>query len=134
MPFTGPTEDRLAIRELYGSYADAAFSGDGAAWLALWADDCTWDTPMGKVTGRQALKAQWEGLWSRIETMAFFGEVAAIEADGDRARSRAYCREVSRWKDGSMLKVIGRYDDELLRTDGKWKFAHRTFTVHLQEA
>jgi len=134
MPFTGPTEDRLAIRELYGSYADAAFAGDGAAWLACWADDCVWDTPVGTVTGKQGLKAQWDGLWSRIETMAFFAEITSIEADGDRARSRAYCREVSRWKDGSMIKVIGRYEDEVVRRDGRWKFTHRKFTLHLQES
>ncbi len=34
MAFTGPFEDRLAIRELYGRYADAACSGDGQAWFA----------------------------------------------------------------------------------------------------
>ena len=26
---------------------DAAFSGDGQAWLACWAEDCIWDTPAG---------------------------------------------------------------------------------------
>jgi ketosteroid isomerase-like protein len=133
MPFTGPLEDRLAIRELYGCYADAAFSGNGAAWLACWADDCVWETPVGLAKGKQDLKAQWESLWSRIETMAFFAEVTSIEVDGSHARSRAYCREVSRWKDGSMIKVIGRYEDEVVHSDGGWKFARRDFTLHLQE-
>ena len=34
MPFTGPVEDRNAIRELYDSYADASSRGDRADWLA----------------------------------------------------------------------------------------------------
>ena len=34
MGFTGPMEDRLAIRELYDAYADGANRMDRAAWLA----------------------------------------------------------------------------------------------------
>jgi len=133
MPFTGSIEDRLAIRELYGRYADAAFGGDGEAWLACWAEECLWDTPAGQVKGRAALADQWAALWSGIETMAFFAEITAIEVTGNRAFSRAYCREVSRWKDGRMVKVIGRYDDEAVRVDGTWCFTRRRFTMHLIE-
>ncbi len=133
MAFTGPIEDRIAVRELYGCYADAAFAGDGKAWLACWAKNCVWDTPAGFAEGREALTAQWDGLWSQIETMAFFAEITAIEVNGARARGRAYCREVSRWKDGSMVKVIGRYEDDIVREDGAWRFARRTFAMHLVE-
>ncbi len=133
MPFTGPIEDRLAIRELYGSYADAAFTGNGESWLACWADDCEWDTPAGKASGKPGLRAQWDGLWSRIETMVFFAEITAIEIAGETAAARAYCREVSRWLDGSTVKVIGRYDDHIVRDGGSWRFARRRFTMHLFE-
>ena len=36
MPFTGPAEDRLAIRELIESYADAVIRTDAEAWGATW--------------------------------------------------------------------------------------------------
>jgi len=32
MAFTGPMEDRLAIRELHDSYGDAVFRADGDEW------------------------------------------------------------------------------------------------------
>ena len=67
MPFTGPIEDRIAVRELYGSYSGAGFAGDRAAWLDCWTDDPVWDTPAGKGEGVSALIAIWDGLWSGIE-------------------------------------------------------------------
>jgi SnoaL-like domain len=109
MPFTGSVEDRLAVRELYGSYSGAGFAGDREAWLLCWADDPVWDTPAGKGEG-----------------------VAALTA-GDRAKSRAYCREVSNWKDGRKVKIIGRYDDDLVRTPLGWRFQRRKFTMHIEE-
>jgi ketosteroid isomerase-like protein len=134
MPFTGPIEDRLALRELYSRYADAAFTGNGQAWLDCWAEDCVWMTPMGELRGKQALLAQWEMLWAGIEQMTFFTEVGSIEAEGDSARSHAYCRESSLWKDGRRITVTGRYDDEVMRDSGVWRFMRRTFTLLLQES
>jgi len=34
MPFTGPTDDRLAIHELVASYGDAVTRRDADAWIA----------------------------------------------------------------------------------------------------
>lgn len=133
MAFTGPVEDRLAIRELYGSYSGAGFAGDREAWLACWADDPVWITPAGEGEGVEALKAIWDGLWSGIEVMAFSAEITAIQVDWNRATSRAYCREVSNWKDGRKVKIIGRYDDKLVKQGGEWRFRRRQFTMHIEE-
>ena len=65
--------------------------------------------------------------------MAFSAEVVSIEVDGDRAKSCAYCREVSNWKDGRKVKIIGRYDDDLVRTPLGWRFQRRKFTMHIEE-
>ena len=43
MPFTGPAEDRLAIRELVDSYGDAVYRHDAQAWGANWAEDAVWN-------------------------------------------------------------------------------------------
>jgi ketosteroid isomerase-like protein len=133
MPFTGPLEDRLAIRELYGCYAGAACTGDGDAWLACWSADPEWITPAVQGKGRDGIRAQWDRLWQDIERMAFLGEVVSIEAEGDRAVGRAYCREVSDWKDGRKIRIIGRYDDQIVRENGEWRFQRRNFTMQLVE-
>lgn len=39
MTFTGPFEDRLALRELLETYADAVTQRDADTWGAIWAED-----------------------------------------------------------------------------------------------
>ena len=55
MPFTGPIEERNAIRELYDLYADGANRGDRAAWLGCYAEDAVWKTHYFELTGREAM-------------------------------------------------------------------------------
>lgn len=45
MAFSGPLEDRVAIRELIDAYADATMLRDEEAWAALWAEDACWQLP-----------------------------------------------------------------------------------------
>lgn len=133
MAFTGPLEERLAIRELHDAYADAGFRGDMEAWLDCFADDCVWITPHGEMRGKDQLTAMWNQIWSTMGALGFFTVMGAIEIDGDTARDRAYIREVFLAKDGSMQKLVGRYDDELVHTGGVWKFAHRNYQVLIRE-
>ena len=39
MAFSGPLEDRIAIRELLETYANAACRVDAEAWGSTWAED-----------------------------------------------------------------------------------------------
>jgi hypothetical protein len=47
MPFSGPAEDRLAIRDLIDAYADAVTRNDGHARASTWAEDGEWLIPDG---------------------------------------------------------------------------------------
>lgn len=134
MRFTGPIEDRLAIRELYGTYADSASGADCDAWLACWTDDCLWETSFGNFAGKDAMRAQNDLLWQAMDRMGFFNEIAGIEIDGDRASARCWCREIVMMKDGSVMRVVGRYDDELVREGGEWRFRRRSYTLHLRDS
>ena len=68
-----------------------------------------------------------------MEKMAFFTEFGAIEVDGDHARARCYCREILLLKDGAVRKLVGAYEDELVRRGGDWLFASRRYTLFLDE-
>jgi hypothetical protein len=61
MAFTGPLEDRIAIRELLETYADAVCHVDAEGWGATWAEDGTWEMPdypqFGRVSGRWLFKS-----------------------------------------------------------------------------
>lgn len=133
MAFTGPLEDRIAIRELYGSYADASFRADRQAWLDCWAQDCTWSTHFGDVRGKAALDAQWDLIWQTFKSIGFFSEIGSIEVDGPRAVGRAYCREILDLGEGRVRKIVGAYADELVREGGQWRFARRTYDVRITE-
>ena len=128
MPFTGPLEDRVAVHELHGSYADAAFRNDRQAWLDCWTQDCVWVTNFGELKGHEQLAAQWDQIAQTFGPVAFFPIVGAIAIDGDRGRTRAFVREIMQ-----AMKVVGQYDDEIVRQDGRWRFSRREYTVLQQE-
>jgi hypothetical protein len=133
MSFTGPLEDRIAIHELHGAYADAAFRGDKQGWLDCWAKDCVWITKFGEMRGHEQLAAQWDTLWQNFGALAFFTTVGAIELDGDRGKTRAYIREIMVPKEGATMKVVGGYVDDVVREGGKWRFARREYSVLQRE-
>jgi uncharacterized protein (TIGR02246 family) len=128
-PFTGPAEDRQAIRELIDAYSDAVFRHDADAWIACWAPDAVWKIPGIDVSGAAAIRAAWEGAMSAFSLAAFFAQPGAIRIDGDLAEARVYTQEILIGKDGSRRRIIGAYDDRLVRRDGAWLFAGRTYRI-----
>lgn len=133
MPFTGPVEDRLAVRELYGTYADASWRGDRELWLSCFAEDGRWTSHLFDAAGHEALRATWDGLWQEWETVAFLGEIGSIAIDGETAAVRSYAREVVKTHAGVIFKLCGRYQDTLRKQDGDWKFARREYTLTIGE-
>ena len=130
--FSGPESDRLAIRELHDTYADAASRMDKQQWLDCWIEDAVWVTRQGDIRGHAALGASWDQLMQTMDAMAFFSMTGAIAVDGDRATARCHVREVARIN-GKVMKFAARYDDELVRQDGRWRFARRTYVMNIAE-
>lgn len=134
MAFTGPTEDRLLIRELYDRYADASCRMDRADWLACWTDDAAWWTHYFDVSGKAAIATTYDGLMGNVETTVFFAQVGSIEVVGEAATVRAYAQERLVFKDGGgNHRLVGRYEDELRRDGFDWRFARRTYKVMIEE-
>ena len=127
MTNTGPMEDRLLIRELFGLYGDASCKGDTGAWLATFAEDCEWNSHMFNRKGKSDLREQWDQLWLAFDKLGFLSEIGWIQVDGDKARASSQAREIIRLKDGGLFKLIGHYDDELVRDNGQWLFARRNY-------
>lgn len=133
MTFAGPVEDRLAIRELYGTYGDASWRADREQWIDCFTADGRWTSHLFDVAGHDALRATWDGMWKDWDAVAFMGEIGAMSIAGPEATVRSYAREVVKLKTGAILKLCGRYDDTLLKADGKWKFARRDYTLIIGE-
>lgn len=133
MPFEGPIEDRLAIREFYGAYADAAMRQDRDLYLSCWSEEGVRIANGEEVRGKAAIAAQWDGVWTIVGKMGFFSEIATIIVDGSTATTRVWCREIVGLKDGRVWKVIGRYDDVLEKQDGTWRFRQRSYQMPFDE-
>jgi len=136
MAFEGPIEDRLAIRELLDSYADAVCRVDAEAWGATWAEDAVWALPdypeLGEIKGKAAIVEMWKGAMTQYPGIVFTASPGSIEVTGDRAVVRSYTSEVYD-QNGVTKRDRGRYEDVCVKQGGKWLFQSRTFkNVHRQ--
>lgn len=52
-----------------------------------------------------------------------------LEIDGNKARGRAYCRELIFPQATAQKVVIGYFDDEYVKQDGRWLFSSRIYHV-----
>jgi len=138
MPFTGPAEDRLAIRELLESNADAVCRHDAGDWGATWADDAEWALPdypeIGTTKGKKAIVAMWKEAMKGYPGIRFQSWPGAIAVNGEWAVMRSYTSEVYD-QHGVTMRDMGEYADQCVKMDGQWLFASRSFrNVHRQQA
>lgn len=125
-------EDREEIRNLLQEYRRTLDARDMRAFCALFASDGTWSGRSGEGTGPEGIYAMLAGslsdnppapgptLWHLITD-------PAIRVDGDRASAQSLWMHVRRVEgDTPALPTLGAYEDELVREDGRWRFARRT--------
>ena len=123
-------QDELAVRDLVARYCDAVCRRDAAAWVATWADDCTWDLGGGRVTrGRDAALALWQSALTRYPWVAQLAPTGTVQVDGDTATGSWWVLELNRLADGTGALHLGHYDDEYARTPDGWRFATRRFAM-----
>lgn len=132
MAFSGSVEDRLAIRELLDDYCDCVNRNDAAGWSLNWAEDATWALPdypeYGTIVGREAIVAAWIRMMAEYPGIVFIATIGHIAVDGDRAEVRSYTSDVHT-RNGITQRNRGRYDDVMIRGNGCWLLAHRTFRL-----
>ncbi len=127
--FSGPLEDRVAIHELNGTYADGVVRFDAETWASVWAEDADWDLMGHKTQGRDAIVAFWNGAMGGLEAVSFHCVPCMIKVTGNTAKSRVQTQEILKPKDGKARHVGGLYEDELAKVDGRWVFTRRTFRI-----
>lgn len=136
MPFTGPFEDRLAIRDLLDDYSDAVTQRDADAWGATWAEDAEWSLPdypeIGTTKGREAIVAMWKAAMENYPGIMFQAWPGSIEISGNRAKVRSYTTETYD-QEGDTVRDRGQYEDVCVKIDGRWVFESRSFrNIHRQ--
>ena len=128
MTFEGPVEDRLALRELLDAYGAAVIGHDAESWQALWADDAVWNLRGRTIEGRTAIGAAWRQAMAAYRFVAFMTFPARMRIDGEAAQAVSHTLEFLTPHDGASRRQHGRYEDAMVRRDGVWLFARRSFT------
>lgn len=123
--------DHLEINHLAQVYADGVMQRDAQIWGSTWAENGAWHLAPGMdpVVGREALKAFWTGVMEGYPQVLHFVQPGLIEVSGDTATARFYVQENIKDSNGDAFRVVGVYNDELVREDGAWRFAVRRFNV-----
>jgi len=136
--YSGPLEDRIAVRELYESYADAITRRDAPLWGSCWAAEGKWQPGIEVYEGRDAIVKSWihkmkneTGLKGR-NTRLFQNNPAAMMIDGDHGYGWSYTNELLVDDQHMTYHLNGLYADRYIREDGYWKFEERLFKkIHL---
>jgi ketosteroid isomerase-like protein len=131
--FSGPIEDRLAIRERFDTYSDAVTRQVFDDYLDCWTDDGERFGTGGECHGADELRTHWHGIWKALSQMAFTTQVGAIVIDGATATARSYCLETLQFHGGATRQLVGAYDDELRRDGGVWRFRVRRYRVLIED-
>ena len=126
-------EDELAIRRLLVDYAVTQDARDYAGYAALFAKEGEWVNGKTVYKGREAIYNMLVRLYGDPPPAGYVNNESyhlvtnpEIEIDGDRAKARSRHLLIIRGPDGHPWPVLtGRYEDELIREDGKWKFLRR---------
>ncbi len=123
-------EALLAIRELVEAYNDAVMRFDAQDWVATWAEDAVWVLPgAGETQGREAIGQVWSAAMSELEFVGFFASAGPLRVDGERGSGRWYQQEFLHYKDGAKRAITGRYDDEYQKSEGRWLFRRRSYSI-----
>jgi uncharacterized protein (TIGR02246 family) len=121
-------EDRAAIERLLIEYGRTLDARDFKGYSELFAKDGVWSGGMGTVQGPAAIKTFMEKAIPGPNAAHNFHILSsfAIDVNGDTAIAW------SRWtfmvpgpNNTAVAAQSGRYDDTLVREDGRWKFKKR---------
>ena len=148
-------EDHVAIEQLLMRYAAAFNTGDADTYVSLFTPDGELELRrgigeppfLGPFKGREALRNQWFPDGARAVDASGrrpFGPMRhvttnyEIDVRGETATVRAFFMEVvssgPNIPPGSKpptIHAMGRYEDELVKQDGRWLFSKRVVVTDL---
>lgn len=128
-------EDIAAIRLLLTDYGRTLDGRDAAGFAALFAVEGEWIATGHFVQGRDAIRAMIERLLanSKAEGQSHLLTNYVIDVDQGMATAMSRFYVVAPAADGApRIRLSGRYDDLLVREEGKWRFLRRTLTHELR--
>lgn len=125
-------EDREEIRNLIQAYRKTLDDRDLRGFSELFAAEGTWTGRSGRATGPEEIYSMLTAALpdnppAPGSTLWHLNTDPAIQVEGDRATAFTFWMHVRRGDgDVPLLPTLGGYEDELIRENGRWRFALRT--------
>lgn len=119
-------EDRLAIAEIVARYCHIIDLGRWDQLPALCTSDCRLDfgNVMGVFEGTDGVRRFADMLGGIGLFMRHYTTNLVLEGDGERARGECYVLAIT-GPPGSSHQTTGRYEDEFVKVDGRWRLRVR---------
>ena len=120
------TDDRLAIAEVMAAYCHSIDLGRWEEFPGLFTEDCRLDfgSLMGVFEGRDGVRRFAETLQRIGIFMRHYTTNMILAGDGERARAESYVLAIT-GPPGSSSQTTGRYEDELVKANGRWRIRVR---------
>ena len=122
-------EDRLAINDLFVRYTTALDAGDVETVVGCFTADAVLESPViGVIAGHDAIRAFAGRFAAQREAGTQFRHMItnlAVEFAGQRARATCYLLVLITRDGNSRQLPPGRYECELVKDDGQWRFRRR---------
>jgi ketosteroid isomerase-like protein len=127
---------KQAVRELIDNYCDAINRGDWDRYQGTFAPDAVWEAPALDmyIEGAAAIRETVSSLTASADVYLQTPSAVVVKlVDVDRATASSTVREQIRTGTEEGMLMLGVYDDEIVNTDGSWKFARRRFKLAYME-
>jgi uncharacterized protein (TIGR02246 family) len=125
-------EDELAIQRILIDYSATQDARDYAGYAALFAREGEWVNGSTVHKGREAIQRMLVDLYGNVppgyenNESYHIASNGRINVQGDRATASSRHLLVMRGPNGEPTPALaGRYEDEFIREDGKWKILRR---------
>ena len=125
----GPIEDRLAIRDLVETFTVGIMRKDLELWGNTWAEEGFWKIPLREepAVGRSNIVAFLAEIMANNHFVSMTSFPKETVIDGDKAYGKAYCQELIFPKAGGQRILVGCFDDQYVKRDGRWYFLSRVY-------
>ena len=120
------TEDRLAIHEIMAKYCQAIDLNRWEEFPSLFTEDCRLDfgNLMGVFEGPEGVQRFTDMMRNLGLFMRHYNTNMVLRGDSERVQSESYVLAIT-GPPGSSHQTTGRYEDELVKVDGRWRIRVR---------
>ena len=140
MPDTMTPADKIEVMNLIANYAFRLDTADLDGYVDNFAPDGVFDSTSGRFEGRAAIREYVGKLLANrapgsTSTMRHIMGIPTIHGGGERCRAETYVMIPRQTEDGQIaVQMVGTYTDDIVKVDGRWRFAVRHIRMALTNA